>query len=192
MLLDREKLEKVMISSGLNLAGLAKECGISRRSIYDMFEGRSIFSVPFEKLLKKLGVSALAVTNTQTTISEIFADAPPAILKVALRLEEFAKTNSADLFLFGSRARGKKGIRADWDFAFSFSSDEAPESFASFKQEMLDRAFPYRIDIVLLNNAPEWFLSSVRENAVRIAGVTPLKKIFGRGQKIRRGEDNDA
>jgi transcriptional regulator with XRE-family HTH domain len=179
IMVDRKRLEILLTGLGLNLSQLAKSCGISRRSLYEMFEGRAIFSTPLEKVLNFLNIGPADILKKRSRLETTLAGAPQNIIKTTLRLQEFAEANNADLFLIGSRAKGKIGNRADWDFAFFFKAKHDHSKFVSFKQDMIDRAFPYKIDIVLLNNAPEWFLSSASEGAVRITGNTPIETIFG-------------
>ena len=177
-LLDRKKFEALLTKRGQTLSKLAGDCGISRQSLYAMFNGESIFSTPFQKILRTLGVEFEQLVSSRGT--HVLESAPLRIQKAALELETYAHHCSADLFLFGSRARNKLGIRADWDFAFFFPKDQKPSRFAVLKERVQDIAFPYRIDIVHLNDAPAWFLQSVAEDAVRIAGTTRQESIFRR------------
>ncbi|MFH1874136.1 MAG: nucleotidyltransferase domain-containing protein [Pseudomonadota bacterium] len=138
-----------------------------------MFSGKSIFSTSFEKVLAELGVDFEEITTKTTDFESIIQDSPPKIKKIALKFEEYAQKNQADLFLIGSRARGKKGIKSDWDFALYFRLDKRPKGFSLFKQELIDLAFPYRIDLVCLNEAPAWFLNSIATSSIRITKLYP-------------------
>lgn len=173
--LDRNKLNKHLKEKGMSLSQFAKKCGISRQSLYNMFRGKSVLSAPMEKLLFFLGVDLEDVSAKWVRIENLFQDAPAQIKKVFRMLEDYAKKHGASLFLIGSRARGKKGIRADWDFAFYFPSDARPADFAVVKFKAEDIAFPYRIDVVNLNDAPEWFLESAEKNAILLSGKMDFK-----------------
>ena len=177
LIIERQRLEKILNSKGLNLSDLAKECGISRKSLYDMFEGDTIFTTPFKKVLSFLNIEFEEVTKNETSLSPILKEAPANIIKILLQLQTFAKEKNASLFLFGSRARGKKGIRADWDFAIYFMDKKRVKNFASFKEKLTDKAFPYSIDIVVLNDAPDWFIDSISNEAILIEGKTSMKEI---------------
>lgn len=177
--IDRRKFEALLKSRRLGLSSFAASCGISRQSLYNMFEGRSIFSTTFEKVLSTLDVDFDQITSRAPAIGDIFARAPASIQKTAAVIHEFAANNKADLFLIGSRAKGKEGVRADWDFGIFFPSPRGRKNFVRLKTRVEDISFPHRVDIADLNEAPEWFLSSVSKDAIRMAGKTPLDEIFG-------------
>lgn len=176
--IDRKKLEPFLSGQNQHLSHLAAACGISRQSLYKMFRGESIFSTPFEKLLNELKVpfEQIVVDDEQLAIS--LRDAPSQIRTAALTLQHYATQRGADLFLVGSRARGKKGIRADWDFALFFPTQKKPKDFSSVKIKTEEMAFPYRIDVLCLNDAPEWFLNSISADALRLCGTTDRDIIF--------------
>lgn len=178
--IHREKLESILAERGLSISKFAKECGISRQSLYSMYRGRSIFSAPFEKILTKLSVDIEDILIRDEDVSKILSDAPDQILKTALRLQLYAEKHLGDIFLFGSRARGRRGIRADWDFAIFFEKGSAPKGFSAMKLDLQEKAFPYRIDLVCLNNAPVWFLRSIADYSIRISGKTRRDRVFKR------------
>jgi len=172
---DRNKLNKLLKKRGISLSQFAKDCGISRQSLYNMFRGKSVLSAPMEKLLLYLHVDPEDVTIRSVKTENVFQDAPSQIKNVFQMLENYAKKHNAGLFLIGSRARGKKGIRSDWDFALYFPSGKKPADFAVVKFKAEDAAFPYRIDVVNLNDAPEWFFESVEKDAILLFGKADLK-----------------
>lgn len=174
--LDRDKLNKLLKKRGVSLVQFAKNCGISRQSLYNMFHGRSVLSVPMEKLLMSLRVDLEDIVKKTATTAEPLKKAPEQIKRVQLFLEDFAKKHDASLFLIGSRARGKKGITSDWDFAFYFPSVKRPDDYAMIKYKAIDAAFPYRIDVVNLNDAPEWFLQSIEKDAILLSGKIGIKE----------------
>ncbi|MFH1830041.1 MAG: helix-turn-helix domain-containing protein [Pseudomonadota bacterium] len=178
--MDRKKLETLLCSRGTSLNQLAKKCGISRQSLYNMFEGKSVLTKPFEKLLSVLGVDFDDIVTGQTQLEDIFSSAPDKVRKAALALLEYAQNKDADLFLIGSRAKGKKGVRPDWDFAIYFPDLKMHLDLASLKQRVSDIAFPHRIDIVDFTSAPDWFKRSIADDAIRMSGATTRDKIFSR------------
>jgi len=159
--LDKNKLEALLKAKGMNMSILAKACGVSRQSIYNMLGRTSVFNTSFEKLLGFLQVGYEQITADVSAENVVAKDFPPKIAKVALELFRFAEVNEADLVLFGSRAGGKKGIQADWDFAVYFHKKAEDTKLRLLKQRLIDDAFPYRIDIINLNLAPEWFKTSI-------------------------------
>lgn len=164
--LSKKKLEEVLAKRGSSASMLAKECGISRQSIYNMFGKTSVFNTSFEKILKYLNVNLEEITEQRDRVSFLVQKFPNKINKIILELTEFASKNSADLILFGSRASGKMGITSDWDFALYFKRANKDKELKKIKQAIVEEAFPYRVDIVNLNNAPEWFLSSISNNII--------------------------
>lgn len=178
--IDRRKFEALLKSRGMGISDFASSCGISRQSLYNMFKGRSIFSTTFEKVLLALNVDFDQIISRAPALLDIFARAPASIQRTAATLHEFAANNEADLFLIGSRAKGKEGVRADWDFGVFFSGSSNRRNFVKLKERMEDISFPHRAHIVNLGEAPEWFLSSVSKDAIRMAGKTPSDEVFDR------------
>lgn len=164
--LAKTKFEALLKSRGLNIAKLAKQCGVSRQSIYNMLGGETVFNTTFDKMLSFLTVSYKDLTEEMDEATVILRSFPDKIKKIALSLENFCAKNSADLILFGSRAAGKKGVRHDFDFAVYFHKKTNDEGLKKIKRSLTDKAFPYRVDIVDLNSAPEWFTSSIKDDIV--------------------------
>ncbi|MFH0799032.1 MAG: helix-turn-helix domain-containing protein [Pseudomonadota bacterium] len=176
--LDRKRLESVLAARGLSLAGLAKACGISRQSIYNMFRGRSVLSAPLEKIIRELRTGLPDIVVEDASEDGVFARAPEKVQDAVVVLKGYALRESADLFLIGSRARRKRGVRSDWDFAIYFPDGRHRHSLASVKAKASDAAFPHRIDVVCLNFAPPWFMKSIEASAKRIVGETTTAAIF--------------
>ena len=184
--IDRHRLEEQLRRRGENLSAFARRCGISRQSLYLLFEGKSVFSVPFEKILRELGADFRDLIAEMPDLAVILGDAPESVRRAALELEAYAEKQGADLFLIGSRARGAKGVRSDWDFAVFFPDRKARNDLAALKLRLADVAFPHRVEVVDLTVAPSWFLRSVAIDAVRMSGATPCERIFGAGGEKRR------
>ncbi|HCU25624.1 MAG TPA: hypothetical protein DF383_11465 [Deltaproteobacteria bacterium] len=172
--LSAEKLKVLLRTRNINLAQLAKRCEISRQSIYQMLQGRPIYNQPFLKMLDYLGVSPEEITeeSAEKTLQAL-QKAPLKLRKVILRLIEFCRKHRAALLLFGSQASGKAGIASDWDFGVYFANSGAKIEFRAMKRRLVEQAFPYRLDIVNLNEAPDWFLESIREECVLLEGDWP-------------------
>lgn len=171
--LDRKRLEAFLSKKGTNLSEFAKLCSISRQSLYNMFKGRQIFSKPFEKILNNIDVAFEEITIERSVKTLIMDNAPKEIKSVLDLLVDYAKKNKADLFLIGSRAKGKKGIRSDWDFAIYFSKQYAHARFSVIKDKVLNSSFPYRVDLANLNAAPDWFIESIENEAIHLFGNNP-------------------
>jgi len=88
--------------------------------------------------------------------------APPKIQKAVLKLLEFCKKQQATLVLFGSRARQTESQGSDWDFGIYFNGKLHDKELRALKHELQERSFPYRVDIVSLNQVPSWFFRSIR------------------------------
>ncbi|MCP5464888.1 MAG: nucleotidyltransferase domain-containing protein [Deltaproteobacteria bacterium] len=166
--LDQNNLLEEAKRQGLSLSALAKKAGISRQSLYDMFEKKTVFNTPFQKILNILRVDPQNITRSSFSKVKIYEEAPPSIQNVMRMLLSYCQENKADLYLFGSRARGKKGIRSDWDFAINFKIHKKPKNFSTFKEQVIESAFPYRIDLICQNDAPEWFLEAIKNEKVKL------------------------
>ncbi|MBI2092916.1 MAG: nucleotidyltransferase domain-containing protein [Deltaproteobacteria bacterium] len=164
--LDKAKLNVFLKSNGLNIARLAKRCGVSRQSIYNMLGGETVFNTIFERIVTYLNIHYSMITEEMKHADFITESFPDKIKLAALKLSAFAEKNSADLILFGSRAAGKKGIRHDFDFAINFHKKANDKGLKLLRQSIMDGVFPYRIDVVNLNSAPEWFKASIKGDIV--------------------------
>jgi len=149
-----------------------------------MFRGKSIYAAPFEKIVDELSIQPNDILLSPSLTDEILSAAPDSVQKAALKLQQYTEKHHADLYLIGSRSRGKKGVRADWDFGIYFSSRKSPVDFSRTKQRISDTAFPHRIDIVDLSSAPSWFLKSVAHDALYITGKTDRNIIFRQKQEV--------
>jgi hypothetical protein len=166
--LDEDKLSHLLVGRGLTFSQLAKQCGISRQSIYDMLGKKPVFNSSFVKILEQLGVSYDQVTQSRD--DAILHAMPIRIQKAVMALIQFCDVHRAGLILFGSRARGKSGVQADWDFGIYAMKPFEPRSLSTLKLKLMDDVFPNRIDIVNLNNAPHWFLESIVDDHIQICG----------------------
>lgn len=180
MELDKTKLRGLLSKRGLSLNAFAKQCGISRQSIYNMMEGKSVFSKPFEKIMAGLNVDFEDLMRVRPSVETILESAPRTVQRAALQIQEYVRQQKADLFLIGSRARGKKGIRSDWDFAIFYPNEKEHPELALLKQRCGDDSFPHRIGIVNITIAPQWFLKSIAKDALRLEGSTDREYVFKR------------
>lgn len=171
--LSKEKVRAVAARRMGSVAGLARTAGISRQSLYNMFHDTSVFNTSFIKLLQVLGLSYQELTEERSAGDQLLADAPASVRRVALRLIDFCRDHAAALLLFGSRVRGKTGPQVDWDFAVWFRGTVRDRALRTCKQGLRDAAFPYRVDIVNLNQAPVWFRDSVDRSHLVLYGIYP-------------------
>lgn len=191
LILDRKRLEDAARRRGFTLNGLAREAGISRQSIYNMFRGRYLLSTPLEKLLRVLEANFSDLATSTGAGNDMILAAPVGIRNACSILKDYAAREGADLFLIGSRARGRRGFRVDWDFAIYFPDGRSHPEFAALKFKASDAAFPHRIDLVCLNFAPPWFIASVRGGAVRVFGETDFASIFTGEAELRKGRNRN-
>jgi predicted nucleotidyltransferase len=171
--LSKSKLLLWTTKHDTSLSELARTAGISRQSLYNMFGRHSVFNSSFVKLLHATRLPYRELTEESSPQNELLAHAPRAIQRVSLRLVDYCRSNSASLLLFGSRVTGKRGPHVDWDFAVWFRKKQQDRSLRVLKTELQDLAFPYRIDLVNLNQAPPWFRHSVEANHAIVYGRYP-------------------
>ncbi len=164
--LSKTRLEALLKAKGLNISKLTKLIGASRQSIYNMFGKDTVFNSTFEKMIVKLGLDYHEITEERDSRSIILEDFPDKIKKITVRLLEFAEASHADLVLFGSRAAGKTGVAHDFDFAFYFHKKADDKGLRTLKRDLSEASFPYRIDAVNLNSAPDWFKRSIENDMI--------------------------
>lgn len=174
--LSREKLDFLLSSKGLGLSRLAQEAGIARQSIYKMLKGDSIYNVPFTKLIAFLQVEPNQITKKEERASSLLKKFPLKIQKAILKLQEFCRRHHGSLLLFGSQAkRGNFKVSSDWDLGVYFVKEEKARELRLLKQRIIESVFPYRIDILNLNRAPEWFSESIQTESELLFGSWPSK-----------------
>ena len=173
-LLSPEKLKIVLANRNLSLHEVCRQSGISRQSLYNMMKGSSIYNVPFTKLITHLRIDPFEITETETLLNALLKKAPLKIQKVILKLQEFCQKHNASLILFGSQVTGKATVRSDWDFGMYFFQSPPLGKLSLLKQRLIDKVFPYRIDIICLNQAPSWFQQSVWDESLLLWGSLPI------------------
>lgn len=176
--LDKFKLETILKSRGTSINKLADSCGISRQSIYNMFESMPVFNTTFDKIRKNLSVDYRAITSDSTLAHEIIKNAPDKIKIAAYVLNSFAEGNDANLLIFNSGSVNKYGNTFDWNFALHFNKRDNEKKLMSLRQEITDNTAPYHIEIINLNRAPLWFKLIIKGNYIRLYGHTPEEKLF--------------
>lgn len=171
--LDKLRLKQQASQHGWSIAELAKQAGVSRQSLYNMLGRNPVFNTSFAKILQVLRVPYQAITTEASVADALLADAPETIRKIVLTLIDFCRAHNAALLLFGSRVRGKSGPRVDWDFAIWFHGTSPDRAFRSRKRIAHDAAFPYRLDLIHLNQAPAWFRNTVDQSHIVLYGTYP-------------------
>ena len=172
-LLSEEKLKAKLAERHLSLRELATQAGISRQSIYSMFHGAPIYSVPFYKIIQSLKIDTEAITSSLSQQEEILKRAPLKIKKAVLEMQRFCQAHEGSLFLFGSQATGRAHPSSDWDFGAFFHKQDHDKSLRLLKVKLQDHVFPYRLDLLNLTGAPAWFINSIREEAFLMMGQWP-------------------
>lgn len=166
LFLDRKKFEGLLKRRGLNISAISRLSNVSRQSIYSMFGKEPVFNTAFEKILAQLDVPYQEITEDIDKKTVILKHFPDKIKKVVLKLSDWAEKNHADIILFGSRSRGKTGITHDFDLGIFFHKKVDNKGFRLKRQELADEAFPYRVDIINLNGAPQWFSESIKDDMI--------------------------
>jgi len=146
--LDKFKFETILRSRGTSINKLAESCGISRQSIYNMYENSPVFNTTFEKIRQFLNVDFRAISSDQTLAHEIMKKAPDKIKISAYVLNQFAENNEACLLLFNSGEMDKFGKKFHWNFAVHFNKKENEKKLMALRQEIVDKCSPYNIEII--------------------------------------------
>lgn len=181
LFIDRYKLESILSSRGLSINKLAIAAGVSRQSIYNMYEETPVFNTTFEKIRQYLNVDFRAISSDSTLAQEILKKSPDKIKIASYILTEFARDNNADLLLFNTSGTGKYGTNHDWNFAFYFRKDFNQNKFSVLRQQLLEKASPFRVEIFNLGAAPLWLRLLIKNNYIRLLGNTPEDVLFYKG-----------
>lgn len=178
LFLDKFRLETILKSRGLSLNKLSDSCGISRQTIYNMFEEFPVFNTTFEKIREFLNVDYRAITVDSTVAHEIIKKAPDRIKIAAYVLTNFAQETKSDLLLFSSEGKTKFGKNFDWNFAIKYKNKEVEKKIPEIRQDLIERVAPYHIEIIDLNKAQFWFKLIVKNNYIRLYGNSSEEILF--------------
>jgi len=130
---DKKRLEDVLSKKNISLNALANTCGVSRQSIYQMFEERSVFNTSFEKILKFLNCSHEDLVRKAGGIEEYVKSLPPFIRSTISELHAFAEKQDANLYVLFPSGKGRFGFLRDWTFD---SSEHFPKRLRRKTQVM--------------------------------------------------------
>lgn len=176
--MDKGKLETILGLRGISLNLLAEKCGISRQSIYNMFEDIPVFNTTFEKIRKYLNIDYRVITSDSTLAQEIIKSAPDRIKIASYVLVNAAEELEADLLSFNSHGINKFGPRIDWNFAIYFRKKDMHERLSKLRQDLSEKVSPYSIEIINLNRAPLWLKLVIKSCYIRFYGNTPEELLF--------------
>jgi len=178
LFLDKFRLESILSARGISINKLAESCGISRQSIYNMYNDTPVFNTTFEKIRQFLNVDYRALARDSTVAQEIMKQAPDRIKIAAYLLTNFVEERRGDLLFFSSEGRGKYGQKFDWNFGIYLKKEAPEESIAKIRQDLIERVSPYTLEIINLNRAPLWLKLIIKSNYVRLFGNTSEDKLF--------------
>lgn len=171
-----DRLKKTISTRGWSLARLSRESGISRRSLYNLLAETEVLNPTFAKVLKTLDVPLEEIVEWRSPTDELIAQSPPSVKKVIMDITVFCQQHDAALVLFGSRARDKRGAKSDWDLGVWLNGKQksvqqkSSHSLHASIPRWRDEAFPYRVDVVELNQAPDWFRKEVDRDYLILYG----------------------
>ena len=84
-----------------------------------------------------------------------------------LVLAAFANID-ADLFLFGSRAKGEAGPYSDYDIGYYTTDTISPRQIAQLAEQLEEMPIPARVDLVDFSSVSTDFRALVLQNEVKI------------------------
>ncbi len=177
--IDPIKLHALMKTKGLhNLSQLANATGLHRNTLHRIFKGESPFTHAVETLSQHLQIDPLSLLSSILPGSNKIKDIEklgPIIQSLAAANKEIA------IFLLGSRTTQKAKPYSDWDIGIcAYPHPINGKLFLKYKNltEELAENLPYKIDLINLNAAPDWFLESIQNNFMFLAGNEKSKIYF--------------
>ncbi len=190
--LNFDKLNQEIKRKGFGSIGsFLKEAGLHRNTLRRYSDNKnSIFTPAIEKIANFLKIDPLTISasgkNKNNSSSE-----KEKILEI---LGELSKENKLAFCLFGSRARGSARQYSDWDIAVTNGEENLKsETYLNLK-ELLNQAtddLPVKVDLVNIDEAPEWFLSEINYAPVFLCGNRESYNFFiGVLHGIRKSKQN--
>lgn len=160
--LNTQKLKSALESRGLNsFTELANISGIHRNTLYPYLRGeKSIYSPTILQISNFLKIDPIEFCDSsdKSIIPEIKSIAENLISQFSNQYPSLA------IVLFGSRAKGNAKKYSDFDLGVTNGrKDITYKDFLSMKEHISNLAddLIYKVDLVNLDSAPEWFLSNL-------------------------------
>lgn len=171
----RYKLDERQLSTRLRKLGFpalsqfAKQHGINRATLNNYLNGRGPFPESFYAIADALNVDPLQLLSPITSKNDIpkLEEISPIVLACSKVSPQVA------VILLGSRAAGKAQQYSDWDLGITGGTQPlTTKEFLRIRQiaDDLKEDLPRDVDIINLDDAPEWFLKGIRYSPRFLAG----------------------
>jgi predicted nucleotidyltransferase len=164
--LNRDVFERLLKEKGYkNHTDFCKKSGLHKNTLQYYLSGRDVFSSRLYDIATALDVDP----------KNLIARAGLNIENVQ-EIEPIIKTLSAyglAVVLLGSRAKGKSKKYSDWDIGITGGRDGlGGRKFIRLRSTVQDLAedLPRKVDLVNLDSAPVWFLTSIDYDLVFLGG----------------------
>lgn len=97
------------------------------------------------------------------SIGSAFGLTPPQFAILQTLLIEPLKSKGANVWIFGSRARGDHHPTSDVDILFEFTADQTPPSgfLFSIKSDLEESRFPFTFDLVNIKDLADSYRNGV-------------------------------
>ena len=170
--LDINLLHKELALHGIRSVGsLLRQAGLHRNTLQKYVNHeREIIATPISKIAAALGIDPLRIVQV------VDEDAShKRFEKELVRILTPLTTKSPEIcfFLLGSRANGAPKKHSDWDIGLTGGRDQiSTEDYLALKSQIEDQSedFPFRVDVINLDAAPDWFLKELDYSPLYLAG----------------------
>ena len=152
-----------------NLKHFAKKKGLNRNTLHSYLRGQPVFTRQFLRITEALNCNPIDLIETFGSEKEF--DIPANIINIAMLIKEINPLVA--VFLFGSRLTNNHHPHADWDLGLTHARKSLTTAqFFHLKnhiEPVIDN-FTEQVDLVNLDEAPEWFLKDIVNRPVFIRG----------------------
>ncbi|MFH1654122.1 MAG: nucleotidyltransferase domain-containing protein [Pseudomonadota bacterium] len=144
-----------------SLLDFSRKSSIHRSTIQQYLDGKDVYASAFNNICSALNADPveLMMPISETTISI------PQIDEVLHIIAKLAKADKKlAVILIGSRAKGKAKSFADWDLAITCGENPlAGKEYLKLRGivEEMAEDLPRGIDLINMDNAPEWFFKEM-------------------------------
>ena len=164
--LHNAKLRALLRQQGhASVLEFCKTKKINRATLYSYLQGDGPLMEPYYQLCAALKVDPISL------LEPVKVSLPEEIERL-LRECENTQPDLA-IGLFGSRAKGRAHPYSDWDFGVTQGAEPlSTERFLELKSAVDDftEDFVHSVDLMNLDQAPQWFLASIKYEPLYMAG----------------------
>jgi len=170
-ILNKKRFKEQLVAKGYkNLLDFSRKTGVHRNTLQNLLSGKGILSSSFQSITDHLETDPLELMQpiSTTKVSLPFIDEIRPLLVQLLKQDK-----KVAVVLLGSRAKKRAQNYSDWDLGvIRYPKPLEGIEFLRLKRWVgdLSEDLPRTVDLVNLNQAPDWFLKDIANSVLYLDG----------------------